>query len=372
MALPATWTLIAWILLPVVAGLLVWAICMTYQCRRHKQRTQRLQGLLKDLERTPRDTTHTEAGVLGPGVYSYRTIVWSQRTSPGAIVLSTNVRDELNLAEWVAYHHSLGFDHIVIIDHRSSPPIRAPAVDYVTVIRDVDSSKKPEILERVIELTQALQASWAIHLDADEYLSFPVAPHQSVQHYLEHQPPDTDVVAINWLMLGTSGHTVNPYPGFLMPSYRKSQPQCDRHVKCFFRPDRIDYFAGLHHPEAHAPTQLVYRNSRAEVWDKPSPFHKNIADHWSQEHAVIFHYSVQDATTYAIRKYLRARDDGSTMGDRIPLPQDLSARYNDEDNMFMAHAESKVRDVMRRDDLISSLVPDQLAVNYSMYRLDAQ
>jgi hypothetical protein len=101
------------------------------------------------------------------------------------VVLSTNVRDETNLPEWIAYHLVVGFSHIFVVDHLSQTPVRtllqnafAPEVaeqilSRVTVHRftqETSSGMKFRILQNLCHpFYKKLNADWAIHLDADEY-----------------------------------------------------------------------------------------------------------------------------------------------------------------------------------------------------------
>lgn len=46
------------------------------------------------------------------------------RSPPRKVFLSTNVRDEKDLPEWIAFHLAVGFDHILIVDHLSQTPVQ--------------------------------------------------------------------------------------------------------------------------------------------------------------------------------------------------------------------------------------------------------
>ena len=40
------------------------------------------------------------------------------------VALFTNARDELHIKEWVAHHLLIGFDQIIIFDHKSVTPLK--------------------------------------------------------------------------------------------------------------------------------------------------------------------------------------------------------------------------------------------------------
>jgi hypothetical protein len=92
-------------------------------------------------------------------------------------ILSTNVRDENNILEWIIYHLLLGFDKIVIIDHKSIIPIIKIIQPYewkkkIYVIRREDNGPvKMKFLNEIIVPYMITNCNkYFIHLDADEYI----------------------------------------------------------------------------------------------------------------------------------------------------------------------------------------------------------
>ena len=97
--------------------------------------------------------------------------------NPNSIVVTTNMRDEKNIPEWVAYYTIIGFDYIIIYDHCSLIPIDETLSEYnfnnVYIIRDENSdTRKMVMMNKILALLKIFKVRWSIHLDADEFLSF--------------------------------------------------------------------------------------------------------------------------------------------------------------------------------------------------------
>src|ERR1035437_8588402 len=85
-------------------------------------------------------------------------------------IISTYVREDNDyLDEWVQYHLAIGFEHIVMYDHRSIVPVQNIWGGMVTVIRiDRESLFKPTYLTQ--DTLKTHPAYWMAGIDVDEFI----------------------------------------------------------------------------------------------------------------------------------------------------------------------------------------------------------
>lgn len=122
-------------------------------------------------------------------------------------ILSTYVREDNDyLDEWVQYHLAIGFEHIVMYDHRSIVPVQNIWGDKVSVIRiDRPSLFKPEYLNQTTLNTHP--SHWTAMLDVDEFIV--LLQHKDIKDIL----PEYDsfaAVGLPWNTFGSSGHMTKP------------------------------------------------------------------------------------------------------------------------------------------------------------------
>jgi hypothetical protein len=166
--------------------------------------------------------------------------------SAGPIGLAAIVRNEAaGLAEWIAYHLAIGFDSILIYDHRSTDDTKVVAAQMAQVgdVRCVDW-RSTSIYGQIEAYDEALdrfgpEFEWLFFLDADEFL-LPLA-HDSIRPLMAGYQPDVSAVAFHWQFYGSSGLTRQP-EGLLMieafqrHSYTTFEPSA--FVKSAVRPHR--------------------------------------------------------------------------------------------------------------------------------------
>lgn len=122
-------------------------------------------------------------------------------------MISTQVRDDNSyLDEWVKYHLSIGFDHIVVYDHLSVEPVENLWGDTVTVQRE---NRPGPFLELVLhnQTLRNFRTDWLALLDVDEFIVlFGV---RNIKELLTEYK-DTGGLVANWLVYGSSGHEQRP------------------------------------------------------------------------------------------------------------------------------------------------------------------
>jgi hypothetical protein len=89
--------------------------------------------------------------------------------------LFCNARDEKNIKEWVAHHLLIGFDSIIIFDHKSQIQLKDVFANFdkrVSIIRLElpDGNIKSRLMNYATKIAKKINLDWFIYLDADEFL----------------------------------------------------------------------------------------------------------------------------------------------------------------------------------------------------------
>jgi hypothetical protein len=257
------------------------------------------------------------------------------------IMLFTNARDESHLKEWAAHHLLLGFDNIIIFDHKSVTPISTEFMGFdsrIKVIRvEMTGSIKMQLMKRAATIARASNADWMLYLDADEFLILnkTIAKYPGIKAWLSaftaQCPPSAQInqIAVNWLMYGTNGRIeeLNLQKGeLILNTFTKSDEILNNHVKCFVKPTAIK--------DAANPHYFVSKGMTVGVNGHPfvPPFHNwNIPFYMAPIY--IAHYVFQSEKTYRKRKLNLPRDDNGTM--RIDSDiQNIHRQFNTRENLL--------------------------------------
>ena len=309
------------------------------------------------------------------------------------ILLSTNVRDERNLSEWVLYHWKIGFDGIWIWDDFStsewSPETLLkdlPSLPHGKNLELVHGKDHPRVRDKKAYMNKAKQYAscngydWMIHIDLDEYF---YCEQEDVHLFLETikskksnvimpplihplipssppsppSPPSVEdwervgTIAIPWVMYGSSylhrspdpssDHTLNDSKeenckhSLIIP-YTRSDKHPNEHMKALFRVSRAIHPLSPHHWEMQPRSLCI------DITGKIVP---NRAKHehfkqWSVETVSCFlgHYVNQSWEDFC-RRRSRGRDDTRVRRDfPYPLlphkspPKSFEGMYNSTEN----------------------------------------
>ncbi len=264
-------------------------------------------------------------------------------TSSNNYILSTNVRDEPNILEWIIYHLLIGFDRIVIIDHNSKIPI-------INLIQNYDWNKRIHVIHRTDEGPVKMKflneiivpymyvncKKYFIHLDADEYLYI---DYPNVPTFLNTigDKYNANILSLNWLMFGNNNVTINTHPNkFLIPTFTKSDSKLSNHFKCFIKiiPNKPFIFTNPHTIKYIREPNTIYTN----VLNKQVKYTNDINKLFSELYientinvpAYINHYYVQSKEDYISRKLKRGRDDNN---EKREMEKNIFEKYNDLDNL---------------------------------------
>jgi len=224
------------------------------------------------------------------------------------VVLFANVRDELNLKEWLIHHLNLGFDCIYLFDHLSKVPLEEELYNFdprVTTIRISGNLKKIKsfCMELSLLIGRSINADWIIHLDADEFLV--LNTFNSVKDLL-YEFDNASMVGINWLMFGTNGHIKTP-DGLVIENYTQCDSTLNPHIKSFVRPKEVSRILNPHVYDIINVNKFYSVNTKGIV--PISPFIETKLK-FLDTLAYIAHYHYQSEETYITRKINRLDDRG--------------------------------------------------------------
>jgi len=229
-------------------------------------------------------------------------------TTPHYLSLCCIIKDEDDaIEEWVAFHLSLGVDHILLIDNGPSeelPRILAPYISAgkVELVRFWSRGRQQQrAYDRALRYMSG-KTRWLGFIDVDEFL-FP-----STEDDLPAVLRDFEewvAVSVNWVAFGSSGHEKAP-GGFVienftergeldhrlpMPRLRDTDYPDDHphaykpmntHVKTLVDPSRTLRFRTAHH--------YKYLPGLTAVTEDKVPFDAPITDTVSIERLRINHY----------------------------------------------------------------------------------
>jgi hypothetical protein len=252
------------------------------------------------------------------------------------VMLFCNARDEKHLREWIAHHLILGFDKIVIFDHKSKIPVKDWVGNFppknVSVIRtDIEAAVKLPLMNQAAHIAQKEKADWMIYLDADEYLILHYTT-SNIRQFLNRYN-HAHSVGVNWLMYGSNNLVTDPND-LILTSYTKSEILLDRHVKSFCRPSEI---TGCDNPHFyHIKNKKNYFGIN-NVRLTRNPYFNNIKLPFYKAPCYIAHFYNQSEETFRNRRCNLPTDDRGIM--RELKSTDISyihGEYNKIDNIYAA------------------------------------
>ena len=149
------------------------------------------------------------------------------------------------LAEWVAYHHLIGFNPILVYNHDSTDS-SAEVLDRLQQRRLVEPypwtsppGQKPQWVAYEDGLRRLRdRADWIAFIDLDEFVVLP--RHDTVQQFLDDFGSG-EAIAMNWKMFGSAGHRRHE-PGLVMERFTRCAARRfggNKAVKTLARPRAI-------------------------------------------------------------------------------------------------------------------------------------
>jgi hypothetical protein len=224
-----------------------------------------------------------------------------------SVALFTNARDEKNIKEWAAHHLLIGFDKIIIFDHKSITPLKDIFSNFDNRVTIIDAKKyetnvKIQLMNFAAKIAKRLRVDWFIYLDADEFLILK-NDFIGVKHFLNHYN-NAHSLGVNWLVFGSNNHVSDP-DGLILENYTKSEIILDKHVKSFVRPNEVIISNNPHFYSIYNKNKMFGINKRLT-----EPFSFNTINmNYSIVPAYIAHYINQSEESYLRRKVNLPADD---------------------------------------------------------------
>jgi hypothetical protein len=243
---------------------------------------------------------------------------------PKRVMLFTNARDEKNIKEWAAHHLLIGFDLIVIFDHKSKERISNQFINFDKRIKiyrcEVDGPIKMKLMMNATNIANFYKADWFLYLDADEFLI--LNRFNGVKQMLSYYN-HADSVAINWLLFGSNHHKEEP-EGMILENYTKSDTLLDKHVKTFVRPNKV---LNAKNPHFYVMKDKAKMYSVfGKIMNPPNFSFNDIKLSYENSPAYIAHYIYQSEETYLNRKVNLPRDDTSSFREK---DENIHTKHND-------------------------------------------
>lgn len=231
------------------------------------------------------------------------------------VMLFTNARNEKNIKEWASHHLLIGFDAIVIFDHKSDVPLKQVFSNFdkrVKVIQcNLENPVKIQLMKKANIIAKIMKADWFIYLDADEFII--LNKFIGVKKMLNFFP-FAHSLSLNWLMFGTN-HLTNDPSGLILENFTKSDDHLDIHVKTFVRPNEVLSVVNPHYYNMkHQECLFNIDKKRMDPTIGFAFHHSNLA--YNQVPAFIAHYIYQSEETYIRRKINLPQDDTGHMRTR--------------------------------------------------------
>jgi hypothetical protein len=261
------------------------------------------------------------------------------------VLLATNVRDEDNIVEWVTYHQDLGFDSILILDHKSTIPVQSVlkkhglSKNVVVMPQNVANRHlmKNDFIQMALMYARQHHFAWMLYIDGDEYL-YLKSDIKTVHDFLARFPPQANVIAAHWLIFGSNGLS-HADCSALIPTFLKSDAKFDQHVKSFVRPNRsIGETTCGHYYTVPNPERSVYDVTGKLLGKKSPTFPVTIP--LANAPAFIAHYQMQSFDRFMKHRVKMPRDDTNQFRDAVK-ESDFHALHNGYDNLLMLHRQQQ-------------------------------
>jgi hypothetical protein len=223
------------------------------------------------------------------------------------VCLFTNARDEKHIREWAAHHLLIGFDKIIIFDHKSQIPLTKVFEKFdkrvkIINVSYLDNSIKITLMEKASEIANSLKMDWMIYLDADEFI---ILNHFIGVKHLLSLYNHADSLGVNWLLFGSNHLTKDP-DGLILENYTKSELFLNDHLKTFVRPSKVIKPINPHFYCMKDITRYFGINNV----NITTLHHRNVFDiEYYKAPIYIAHYVNQSEETFTKRKLNLPRDD---------------------------------------------------------------
>jgi hypothetical protein len=271
-------------------------------------------------------------------MYSFRFLKKEINANTLSVGLFTNARDELRIKEWIAHHFLLGFDKIIILDHKSQQPLKhvLKNFDPRLVVLDAFSftgKVKPHFMNWAHRIASKLNLSHFIYLDADEFLVLQqdlTNVHDLVKLF------SVPSLSLNWLMFGSNFLVEEDSKKMLIEMYTKSDATINHHVKSLVKTNCVSHNKNPHFYDLLPGCQHFTFDSQGKLCKQSEPYWKNnkIKD-FSIAPAFIAHYITQCEATFKRRKIDLPADDTGIQRSLEDI-KSIHKDHNEVDNLTLS------------------------------------
>ena len=233
-----------------------------------------------------------------------------------ACVLATARNEGAYLLDWIAYHLSIGFEHIFLYtnDNQDGSDELLEALDSAGVISWIRNERGEKLgaqekayAHALTMVPQILDYRWTAVIDLDEYIGFDTNIFGGIGDFIRLQEAQSvDAIALCWQLFGAlPGETWREE--FTPARLRLRMPDADKHVKTIMRP-RLFWWSRPHDPVEVLDGHFDYRTQdglvhhRPGVGARPAAF----AESPSANQAWVNHYFVRTAEE-GLWKWARGR-----------------------------------------------------------------
>jgi len=155
--------------------------------------------------------------------------------------------EETEIEEWVAYHKSIGFDHIYLYSNDDDPaPLFRAIVPYaygpdpfVSFRHWPHVGQQAEMYLHFLEMLKH-ETEWFSFLDIDEFFVFKQL--DNVVEFMRPYETSVDCLYFNWFIYGHSDR-VRREDGAVLTAYRRRARRADVHTKMMCRSAALDLVA---------------------------------------------------------------------------------------------------------------------------------
>ena len=196
-----------------------------------------------------------------------------------AFLCAITKNEGIDLAEWILFHLSIGFDKIIIYDNASTDKTK----EYVDVCMHYGSVEYiywPFRCGQLSAYSDCLRrfgkhCDWLAFLDIDEFLIFP--HHKFIKDFLKVISP-YQAIAINWRIFGSNNEKIikNNLVVDTFISRAIDNFSANRHVKSFVRPRHVAKVVNPHYFKLkrlswYSVKRFTYNSPEGETieWLKP-------------------------------------------------------------------------------------------------------
>jgi hypothetical protein len=244
------------------------------------------------------------------------------------VCLFTNARDEKHIREWAAHHLLIGFDKIIIFDHKSKTPLKKVFENFDKRVKIINVSYlnngiKLILMDKAADIANYLKMDWMIYLDADEFII--LNKYKDIKQFLTFYN-HADSLGVNWLFFGSNYLKKDP-DGLIIENYTKSDLFLNDHLKSFVRPSKIISAGNPHFYYIKDNTRYFGINN---VSIKNTYYSNNYRVEYSKTPIYIAHYLNQSEETFTKRKINLPRDD--TGGHRQLNVTEIHNQFNSTEN----------------------------------------